>query len=249
MSVAENIEVPAKENSLKRIAWLVLTPMLGVLGYSSLYLIGRIYHEVYLEHFHISATLFEKSPTDHLTHAYAALSQLGMQWFDIILNYRIWLSISVLTLFFLAEFILIERAPEFFKSKRLGERFFHNKWIRLSSFSALLALCVSILILLSPLALNLVLLTPAYIGVEGAKISIEHDQASYSNDCNSAKDDYCVRLLDSTQEIARGYVIDASETHIALFHNGKSTVLPLREYRLETIVPEHEASDSAAIKK
>jgi len=224
------------DKAWNRIAWLTLTPLFGVLGYASLYLIGLTYHETYLDHFNISPSLFPKSSTELFTQAYLALLHIGISWLDFILNYKIWLYLAGLILLLLLEMIILEKLPKLIKRSQpaiLEKYKTLKKALALLSISAL----ISASLLLVPLAANIFLLAPAFIGVQGAKISIKSSIETYKTECESATKTFCVRLLNGDKEISRGYVIAASDSRLALILGDHATVVPLENYRIEKILP------------
>ena len=222
-----------------RILWLALTPMLGVLGYASLYLIGLTYHETYLDHFNISPRLFPKSSTDLFIQAYLALLHIGISWIELVLNYKVWLYLAGLTLLLLIEMIILEKLPALIKRSQptiLEKYKFLKKALALLGISVL----ISTSFLLIPLAANIFLLAPAFIGIQGANISIKDSIEIYTTKCESAKKEFCVRLLDGDKEVAKGYVIAVSDNRIALILGDHTTIVPLLNHRIEKILPTKE---------
>lgn len=116
-----------------------------------------------------------------------------------------------------------------------------SKNSKLDLLIAITALSTSItLILLAlPVVANLFLITPAYTGYKAAQLAIEKSTPVFSLGCERVEKrlDYCVRLMDGDIEIAKGFVIDSSNERIALYLDGKATILPLNDYRIETLIP------------
>jgi hypothetical protein len=83
------------------------------------------------------------------------------------------------------------------------------------------------------------LLAPAIIGVKSAEASYKRADLIFEQGCGHVKkpSNYCVSVLDGDNEIAKGFIIDSSNTHIALHLNGKTTIIPIKNYRIETISP------------
>ncbi len=221
------------DRTIARASWLVLTPLLGVMGYASLYLIGLIYHETYLSHFNIAPELFPKSTTELFTLAYIAIINIGTSWLEIILNYKIWLYISGLTLVILLEIIILNRLPRIITNSKPAGWIKNRKHLKNGLSLILISTLTSAFILLIPLAANFFLLVPAFIGVEGAKIGINRDIEIYKTECNSTTKAACIRLLDGKKEVSRGYIISASSSHLALYLDNKVKITPLLNYQIE----------------
>lgn len=219
--------------------WLTLTPILGALGYSSLYLIGVIYHQTYLTHFGISPGFFEKSSTDYFVHAYSALLQIGTNWLSIISNPIIFFSVLGLALLFISEIFLLNWLPTTAPFKTTSSKIYLSKRFKVPAAACLLATAVTFLLLALPLVANLLLIVPALIGAKSAETSYKREELVFDQGCERVKKskDYCVRLLDREHEVVRGFIIEISSSHIALYLDGKATILPLKNYRIETLTP------------
>ncbi len=204
--------------------WLTFTPILGILGYSSLYLIGVIYHQTYLNHFGVSSGLFEKSPTDYFVHAYSALFQIGTNWLNIISNPTIFFSVLGLAFLFISEILFLNWLPTTAPFKIAGSKIHSSTRFKVPATACLLATAVTSLLLALPLVANLLLIVPALIGAKSAETSYKREELVFDQGCDRVKKskNYCVRLLDGENEVARGFIIETSNSHIALYLGGKA---------------------------
>lgn len=227
---------PSIEKPWNRIFWLTAAPVLGVIGYASLYLIGLTYHETYLDHFSVNPGLFPKSSTELFTLAYLALLHIGISWLGLISNYKAWLYLTGFTSLILIEIIIINKLPKLIKKSK-PNNIIKNKILRNTLVLLSIPISISAFLLLIPIAANIFLLAPAFVGVHGAKISIKNSTENYKTECESATKEFCVRLMDENKEISRGYVISASNSHIALVLGEESIISPLKNYRIEKIIP------------
>ncbi|UVE18968.1 hypothetical protein NVV93_06150 [Pseudomonas sp. LS44] len=235
-----------KESNISKMLWISTLPTLGALGYSAVYLTGVVYHQTWASHFSAGVGLFEKSTTDYLLYAYAALIHICSNWLNVLTDP--WIVLSTLGLVFLAvaELVLLTWLPQTKPFKAAGTTINKNKLLGLPLGVLALSSSITCILLLLPLAANLFLITPAITGYKAAQLSIEKHELIYSRDCQKAahRKDYCVRVIDGDNEIARGYLIDSSNDRIALYKDGKSTVLALNNYRIETLIPTTQATNS-----
>lgn len=228
-----------KEPIFAKTFWIIFTPLLGLLGYSAIYLTGVSYQQVWANHFGVGSGFFEKSTTDYFLYAYAALIKICSNWFNVLTDPWVVLSTLGLAALFIIEIALLAWLPRAKIFQNAGTIINKNKF--LSPPLAILALSsgITLTLLLLPLAANLFLIIPAYTGYKAAQLEIERNTPLFALGCEKveSRQDYCVRLLDGDIEIARGFVIDSSSERIALYLNGKTTILPLKDYRIETLIP------------
>ena len=113
-----------------------------------------------------------------------------------------------------------------------------------------LSTSITLILLALPVAANLFLITPAYTGYKAAQLSIEKSTPVFSLGCEKVekRQDYCVRLMDGDIEIAKGFVIDSSSERIALYLDDKATILPLKNYRIETLIPPSKTANTQAVR-
>ena len=225
---------------------IVLTPALGALVYSFLHLTGAIYSQTILQHYGIPLGVFPKSSTDYMFSAYSALLQTGLNWINVVRDHEIVLSMLALTTLVMAEIALINWLPKSFLAGRV-EKLTDARWIvRIPASILISSGSIVIALLAIPFAANLILLVPAFIGVKSAEISYKRTDSLYEQGCHKSTkaSNHCVALYDDDHQIAMGFIIDSSATHLALYLNGKATILPVKSYRVETVPPINETLEA-----
>ncbi|WP_137886641.1 hypothetical protein [Pseudomonas sp. 2FE] len=237
--IDDKISNTSKESIFAKIFWITFTPLLGVFGYSAIYLIGVVYHQTWVTHFSVGASFFEKSTTDYFIYAYTALIHICGNWLNVLADPWIVLSTLGTVAFLVAEIVLLIWLSRPNNTPSANSIFSKNKKLGILIAITALSTSITLILLLLPAAANLFLITPAYTGYKAAQLSIEKNMPTYSLGCEKVekRQDYCVRLLDGDIEIARGFVIDSSSERIALYLDGKATILPLKDYRIETLIP------------
>lgn len=229
-----------------RIFWVVLTPALGTLIYSFLHLTGAVYSQTILEHYGIPLGAFPKTSTDYMFSAYSALLQTGLNWINVVRDPEIVLSMLALTTLVMAEIALLNWLPK----SSLAEKFdglIGARWIvRIPASILISSGSVVIALLAIPFAANLILLVPAFIGVKSAEISYKRTDSLYDQGCHkpTKASKHCVAVYDDDHQVAIGFIIESSATHLALYLNGKATILPVKNYRVETVPPINETLEA-----
>lgn len=229
-----------------RIFLIVLTPALGALIYSFLHLTGAIHSQTILQHYGIPLGVFPKTSTDYMFSAYSALLQTGLNWINIVRDPEIVLSMLALTTLVTAEIVLLNWLPKSYLAGAL-DGLTGTRWIVRIPASILISSGSIVLALLAiPFAANLILLVPAFIGVNSAKTSYKRTDSLYDQGCHKSTEAFnqCVAVYDDDRLIAMGFIIDSSATHLALYLNGKATILPVKSYRVETVPPINETLEA-----
>lgn len=228
-----------KEPFFIRTFWIIFTPLFAVLGYSAIYLIGVVYHQTWVNHFGINSSIFEKATTDYFIYAYVALIKICSNWLNVLSDPAIVLSTLGIAVLFIAEIAVLAWLPRTKLFQSTGATINKNKLLNIPLTILSLSGGITLILLLLPLVANIFLITPGYTGYKAAQMAIERNTSVFALGCEKAerRQDYCVRLLDDDVEIARGFVIDSSSERIALYLDGKAMILPLKDYRIETITP------------
>ncbi|MCQ4281183.1 hypothetical protein NA643_19065 [Pseudomonas stutzeri] len=234
-----------KEPFFVKTLWIIFTPLFGLLGYSTIYLVGVTYHQAWVNHFGIDSSFFEKSTTDYLIYAYVALITICSNWLSVLTDTWIALSTLGVAALFTIEIAALAWLPRTRLFQSAGSTINKRKFLSIPLAIFAMAGGTTLTLLLLPLVANLLLITPGLTGYKAAQMTIDRNAPIYALGCEKAdrRQDYCVRLLDSQIEIARGFVIDSSNERIALYLDGKATILPLKDYRIETIIPSPQMPD------
>ncbi|HZX18849.1 MAG TPA: hypothetical protein VFF22_18520 [Pseudomonas sp.] len=240
----------SNETIFVKIFWIAFAPLLGLLGYSAIYLTGVVYHQIWVNHFSVGTGLFEKSTTDYFIYAYAALIQVCSNWLNVLTDPWIVLSTLGTVAFLVVEIMLLAWLSRPNKKKTTNGAVSKNKKLDLLMTITALSTSITLILLALPVAANLFLITPAYTGYKSAQLAIEKSTSVFSLGCEKVekRQDYCVRLMDGDIEIAKGFVIDSSNERIALYLDGKATILPLNDYRIETLIPPSKTTNTQAVR-
>lgn len=239
-----NIDSPTNPESIfTKAFWIFLAPTLGAIIYSTTYLIGVTYHQTWAGHFNIGPGLFEKSTADYFTYAYIALLQICSNWTNVITDLKIVSFLLITTTLLVVYIFILSWLSRPNKSNTTKPK---NKSLALAISIPAISAGITTIILAIPLAANIFLIAPAYTGYKAAQISIERNALKFRTGCEHVKkrSEYCVRLMDGESEIARGFLIDFSSGRIALYLGERASVYPLKDYRIETLLPSATNTDA-----
>lgn len=233
--------IPSRASKL---FWIVFTPALGALAYSFFYLTGAVHSETVLHHYGVTTGLFPQSPTDQMFTAYGALLQTGLNWLNVVKNPTIILSALALSVLFIAEITLLNWLPKTRFAKKVGSAVGAKRFIRIPLSVLLISGSIAIAIFALPLVANIFLLAPAIAGLNSAELNYKRTDRLYEKGCaRVAKlSESCVAIYDKEVMIAQGFLITSSSTHIALYLDGKTTIVPIKDYRIETLQADEPAA-------
>lgn len=191
----------------------VATFALG-LGTAALHLIGAVVHRRYLAHWNVDSTLFPRSADLVLVTGYDAVLAGALMVLSAI--YRQW------ALFFLAVVVgvgivfagnrLLDHGVDaLVKSRLVGWKWFRRGTIVLASglggaSFVLIAVVMAVGVLSMPLA----------VAEASAAETVHRDAADFSKGC-LASQRACVEIRRPSQENVRGYLLDSSPQHLAVF--------------------------------
>ncbi|MGY8817958.1 MAG: hypothetical protein ACKVLM_00990 [Pseudomonadales bacterium] len=220
-----------------KVLWLVFTPVLGAAAYSFFYLTGAVHSETFLHHYGVSTGLFPKSPTDQMFTAYGALLQTGLNWINVVKNPTIIFSAFALSVLLVAEIALLSWLPNTKFVKKASSALEAKRLIKIPVSILLISGSILIALFSLPFVANILLLAPALAGLNSAELTYKRTDRLYEQGCASAKklSESCVAVYDNDDIIAQGFLITSSQTHAALYLDGKTTILPIKDYRIETV--------------
>lgn len=226
--------MPSRSN---KVLWIIFTPVLGALAYSFFYLTGAVYSETFLHHYGVTTGLFPKSPNDQMYSAYGALLQTGLNWINVIKNPTIIISAFALSVLLVAEIVLLSWLPNTKLVKKASSAVEAKRLIRIPVSILLISGSIVIALFSLPFVANILLLAPALAGLNSAELTYKRTDRLYEQGCASAKklSESCVAVYDNDDIIAQGFLITSSQTHVALYLDGKTTILPIKDYRIETV--------------
>jgi len=233
----EQAQVENVSPRASKVLWLVFTPVLGALAYSFFYLTGAVHSETFLHHYGVATGLFPQSPTDQMFTAYGALLQTGLNWINVVKNPTIIFSALALSALLVAEIALLSWLPNTKLAKKASSAIEAKRIIKIPVSIFLISGSIVIALFSLPFVANILLLVPALAGLNSAELTYKRTDRLYEKGCASAKklSESCVAVYKHDEIIAQGFLITSSQTHIALYLDGKTTILPINDYRIETV--------------
>lgn len=190
---------------------------LGTVGGIVLHVIGYVFHQTYLTTWNIDTGLFPKSMDDTAMAGYYAFMDRSVIFLSAIIESS-YLLIGLAFLLFAATFIALHfgKASE---QSRLAPRVWRlPEWIR--DFVVSLVASVGTVALLPIVLIGLVsiLLIPAAGGEAVGKQVAKSQQEKFAAGCSSEYGkDKCIELRRDGKIVTRGFLIDSSTTHVALY--------------------------------
>ncbi|MCQ4312822.1 hypothetical protein NAV33_13075 [Pseudomonas stutzeri] len=169
--------------------------------------------------------------------AYGALLQTGLNWINVVKNPTIILSTFALSVLFVAEIALLNWLPKTRLAKKASSFVEAKRLLKTPALIILISGSIVIGLFALPFAANILLLAPALAGLNSAELTYKRTDRLYEQGCASEKklSESCVAVYNNAEKIAEGFLITSSQTHIALYLDGKTTILPTKDYRIETV--------------
>lgn len=192
----------------------------AAVGGVSLHLIGQVSHRTYLDQMGVSAGHFPKATDWLLINGYYTLAERLMVMINAFLTHTWQIVLAILAL-----------GLYMFGIERLG-RWLRNKGpiFNLSGLPAWASdllrniFASTFLFIGAPTAimfLTVILLVPAILGETAGKDIAAKDMRRFAEGCESGGTNTaanCVQILMDGKVLASGYIIDASQTHVAVFN-------------------------------
>lgn len=210
---------PSSENNYATL-WVKFAKALigaSAIGGVALHLIGYVYLDTYLSVWGINTELFPKPVDLLIIHGYYALMDRAISVSTLLLNN--WKELLVPALFFATYlFLLIQlgKSEKTKKFKKTPRKF--PTWVKDAIFSITFTGVVYVTV---PVVLILgvaLVIVPVTIGYSSGNTNGKNDLATFQHGCTSLKTNKtCITLMKEGKAISYGYLIDSSETHLALF--------------------------------
>lgn len=186
---------------------------LAATGAVGLHLLGREIHRIYLRQWAVDADLFPKAADWILSSGYNGLVTFGIQSLAAIFDNFGWVLLASVPLGIYVWLLLSPLGLDRLESKQWF--WLQTSWGRVAGYmlKSLLAL------VFFPFALFLVVVLaaiPVVIAESVGKSAVEQELVDFRLGCEKSKA-VCVQLLRAGNEVARGYILDSSPQHIALF--------------------------------
>lgn len=227
------------QNNLPSFPWGGLAKWLGAIGAIGgvvLHLLGYISHQAYLEAWGIDPGLFPKSTDATLVTGYYAFVERSVTLISAVKQVAgyLWWTIPALALYL----FIISRLGKPSRNYKKRYRTQHPAgWV--SDLFKSLALTISIFAGV-PIALVfavLILAVPAILGQNVGQSSATKEMAFFREGCDAQPSGRrCIELRKDGKTLARGFPIESSESHIALFDITEKRVRALERDGTELLV-------------
>lgn len=209
--------------------------LLASLAYGSCYVTGLVYHLTYMSEFDIPPDLFRKTSVEYFFYAYLAWLESMPSWLDTIAG-----DFGPVALLFLlisgtvGLSAILVAASAHSGIKRIQIKLQASRMMHLVGALLAFPLIVTVSLIFLLIALIFLAILPAWIGEQGASKTVARDQAKFSNKCLlSNGKPRCMDLVEDDKVLATGYVLQASERHIALLTSDGVKIFPLNDRVLQ----------------
>jgi hypothetical protein len=198
-----------------------LLAITGISGGVALHFLGHVTHIHYMRMWGIDSGLFPKkvewasingyyTVVDRFANLYLTLKE---NW---VILAGIWLGISFLILYWALLDYLLKKDNA--KSTQNWLQRYLPQWVHLPLTSLLLGGSVTLFIPGVLLVVSMIMAIPGFMGESRGKAAFEKEVVKFKVGCKGAKaGSTCFEIHKAGNMIARGFLIDSSETHIALF--------------------------------
>lgn len=214
--------------------WISITAAVSTLSVPFLYIFGYAYDQGYLHVFGIGNDFFARSPQEYLVLAFFACLGIATSTLDAIAkNEKLFLVIAIAfgALSWCVVFAHKHHLGDRLRSKatplkdhRLFDYFFFPLMFGSLSFVLPAALVISIFI---------VLLVPAVSYFKG--VNDAEKEISKAKPCqySVAPSGGCVALIENGKPVALGMFVARSQSHLALYADGKTSIFPVKDQLVE----------------
>lgn len=225
--------------------WISISAAVSALSVPFFYIFGYAYDQGYLHVFGIGNDFFSRSPQEYLVLAFFACLGIATSTLDFISkNWKLFAAISIAfgVIAWCVVFADKHRLGNHLRSKaaplkehRLFDYFFLP--IMFASLSYVLPTTFAISVLL-------ILFVPAvsyFKGVSDAEKAIAQAKpCQYS----TMPTEGCVALIENGKPVALGTFVARSQSHLALYANGKTSIFPVKDQLVE-VAPAPKSPDPA----
>lgn len=225
-------DIKEKKSFSIRISWEAW--IISILT-ASAYVMGRGYHEAYMDSLGFNHVIYEKSVQDYWFYAFSALVDFFLIWLAFVReNIVIIVSISGFAILVYIIRWSINKLDGSIRVQTWRDRLSNNRIVRM--FVGLLAWPVAFLfsVVNVPAFVVFILIFPGFVGEKVGQHVAERDMAIFSTNCNDplAKR-RCTSIKSGESEVMSGYVVATANGYVALMANGKPVSLPIIEKSFE----------------
>ncbi|MFA7241498.1 MAG: hypothetical protein WC091_15405 [Sulfuricellaceae bacterium] len=222
------------EKNLPR--WIPITAAASTLSVPFFYIFGYTYDQGYLHVFGISNEFFARSPQEYLVFAFFACLEIATSTLDFMSkNEKLFLVIAIAfgviawCIVFASKHCLGDRVRSKvtpLKNHRLFNYFFFPVMFASMSYLLPVALVISIF---------LILFVPVVSYFEGVSDAEKKIAKAKPCQCSSAPTAGCVVLIENGKPVALGTFVARSQSHLALYADGKTSIFPVKDQVVEVV--------------
>lgn len=200
-------------------------------GTVTLHLIGDLRHRHYLQHWGVEDSLFPKSADWILINGYYGVVDRFISMFVAILSNLHWLAIAAVILGLYVYILLTPKSERSFQAPLWFSRL--PEWLRRLIRQMMLTSFFVSTVPLALLLLTALMAIPAAFGETAGKAAALAHSSEFQKGCNRSII-FCAELKSDGEIIAKGYVLDSSTSHIAIFdvELQRARVVPLDQLEL-----------------
>lgn len=211
--MTESFNAPSSRPRLSLQAALSVLAALAATGAVCLHLLGGQIHRTYLRQWAVDADLFPKAADWILSGGYNGLVTFGIQSLTAIFHNFLWVLLASIPLGVYVWLLLSPLGLDRLQTKQWV--WLQTAWGKVAGYvlKSLLALVFLPFALFLAVAIAAI---PAVIAESVGKSAAEQELADFHLGCEKSKA-VCVQFLKGGNEVAKGYILDSSPSHIALF--------------------------------
>jgi len=216
--------------------WISITAAVSTLSVPFFYIFGYAYDQGYLHVFGIGNDFFARPPQEYLVLAFFACLGIATSTLDFMLkNERLFLVIAI-------AFGVISWCVVFADKHHLGDRL-RSKATPLKNrglfdyffFPVMFASLSYVLPAALVISIFLVLLVPAVSYFKGESDAEKEIAKARPCQYSTAPTEGCVALIENGKPVALGIFVARSQTHLALYANGKTSIFPVKDQLVEVV--------------
>lgn len=211
------------------LTWASVSAALVSIGYGASYLTGLIYHQTYLLRLEIPSEFFRKQSSDYFVFAYIAWVELSMKLLPALMGD--WRPLVLLTLFvtftlFLGMFL--GWMSETVCVNKIKENLKASPKISLAGSMLFMPITAVAVIFIAPIMLIVVTVIPILIGGAGADEAAKRELEKFEAGCDAKSIKHrCYDITEGEKFIARGFIVEVSDSYVALMTKIGPEILPL----------------------
>lgn len=213
LCMIESLNTPPHRSRLGLQATLSVLAALAAAGAVCLHLLGDQIHRTYLRQWAVDADLFPKATDWILSSGYNGLVTFGIQSLVAIFQNFWWMLLASIPLGVYVWLLLSPLGFDRLQTKQW--EWLRTGWGKVAGY----ILKTLLVLIFLPFALLLVVVIaaiPAVVAESVGKSVAEQELNDFQLGCEKSKG-ICVQFLKSGSEVAKGYILDSSPSHIALF--------------------------------